>query len=212
MQLFSVLLDSVFPPKDRALRARSLSYEALHTLVTPKEYVDEHLTCTSLLPYKDPLVQAAITEAKYNDSHHAQRILGSILATYLSQQPDTTKIVLIPVPLSAVRLHARGYNQVDRICVHAQQVLKKEFGVCVAIERNLLCRIKDTPPQTSLGAAGRRSNMEGAFLASRSPSTHTIYVLVDDVRTSGATLLTASEALISAGAAYVRGISLAHSP
>ena len=77
--------------------------------------------------------------------------------------------------------------------------------------RALLSRTRDTPPQSSLPAPGRRANVEGAFAASPRARGR-VLVLVDDVVTTGATLFAAADALRAAGAAEVRALVLARTP
>ena len=195
----------------RALRARTLSYEQLATLVQPIHIASTEPFSISLLPYRNHLVQAAITEAKFHDSHSAQEALGILLAKYLTQTVHVDNFVLVPVPLSRTRLRERGYNQVERICKAAlkQLSLNKPKGT---LDAGLLIRSRDTPPQTTLGAAARRLNLQGAFQVLRPINLHTLYIVVDDVITTGATLLSVTSTLQKAGAVSILPIALAHSP
>ena len=72
---------------------------------------------------------------------------------------------------------------------------------------NLLRRVRDTPPQARLDAAGRERNVQGAFLARRIEGQRLL--LFDDVHTTGATLVAAQDALFDAGASTVISLSLA---
>ncbi|MGH2820050.1 MAG: ComF family protein, partial [Actinomycetota bacterium] len=60
----------------------------------------------------------------------------------------------------------------------------------------LLARRRDPPDQTSLGAAQRRRNLSGAFVAFACPSP---VVLADDLVTTGATASACAAALLAAG-------------
>ena len=208
MPPLSRLLDMLFPPRERALRARSVSYETLVALMQPVRIISTAPAAHALLPYRHPLVQAAITEAKFNDARRAQDALGAVLAEYLQDVvPKEERVVLIPVPISAKRLRERGYNQAERICRAAQRCFK-----ALSVETGLVQRIRDTPPQTSLGGTARRSNLQGAFTVARAPDPHTLYIVIDDVITTGATLSAMLEALRASGAARILPIALAHSP
>ncbi len=199
MRLLSQILDVFFPPHERALRARAVSYESLSALVQPIRIASTNPATIALLPYRNQLVQAAITEAKFHDASNAQRALGAILAEYLTHE---SPCVLIPVPLSRARLRERGYNQAERIC--------RATGI--STDTTLLQRIRDTPPQTGLGGRARRINLKDAFAVARPPDPDTLYIVIDDVITTGATLSAATQALRGAGACHILPIALAHSP
>src|SRR5947207_371423 len=71
-----------------------------------------------LFNYRDPLVRTAIWQIKYRNHTKIVRMLAEILYSQmidelatLSQFANFTSPILIPIPLSAPRLKARGYNQ-----------------------------------------------------------------------------------------------------
>ena len=67
----------------------------------------------------------------------------------------------------------------------------------------LLRKIRDNPAQSSLERAGDRwKNTQGVYEAAGSPAGKRI-LLIDDVCSTGSTLVSAAEALLSAGAAGV---------
>jgi ComF family protein len=100
---------------------------------------------------------------------------------------------VIPVPLSAVRLRGRGYNQAVEIARHVARG-KLDVDVCV--------RRGDAVPQTELPWDERRRNVRGAFGCRRALTGATVAV-VDDVMTTGATLDELALTLKRAGAARV---------
>jgi predicted amidophosphoribosyltransferase len=110
---------------------------------------------------------------------------------------------LVPIPLSAARLRARGYNQSAELA----GALQRRTGVPVA--SGALARRRDTGTQTALTPEARRANLAGAFVAVCVPPNP---VLVDDVFTTGSTLAEAGAALLLAGAREVRGLTFARAP
>ena len=112
---------------------------------------------------------------------------------------------VIPVPLHPLRQARRGFNQA--------MDLASGLGLPVT---PVLWRRRMTAFQADLGAADRRRNVHGAFsvspLASRrmreSLRGQTV-VLVDDVRTTGATLHACADVLLAAGVREVRGLTTA---
>jgi competence protein ComFC len=114
-------------------------------------------------------------------------------------EPLTGGVSLIPVPLGAGRLRARGYNQSERLAT----ALGRRLGLPVRAE--VLGRRRETTTQTALTPDARRANVAGAF-AARRPVRGRV-VLVDDVFTTGATLLAAAAALGAAGAEQVDAVT-----
>jgi len=98
---------------------------------------------------------------------------------------------VVPVPLHRRRLAERGFNQAALL----GRPLARALGVPLVTGR--LVRVRPTPPQAELAAAERRDNVRGAF-ALRRPLPDRV-LLVDDVRTTGATLAEAAQTLTDAG-------------
>jgi ComF family protein len=113
-------------------------------------------------------------------------------------------VTLIPIPLGATRQRARGYNQSGVLA----NALGRLLGVPVV--EHALRRRRDTATQTALTPEERRANLSGAFVAVGKPPRRP--VLVDDVFTTGATLVEAANALVTAGAPSVEGVTFARAP
>jgi predicted amidophosphoribosyltransferase len=99
----------------------------------------------------------------------------------------------------------RGFNQAADLAV--------ALGPPV---RPLLWRVRATRPQADLSAADRRRNVRRAFRVSpllrtraRGDVRGQVIVLVDDVRTTGATLHACADVLAVAGAREVRALTIA---
>ncbi|MBF8299963.1 MAG: utilization protein GntX [Acidobacteria bacterium] len=112
----------------------------------------------------------------------------------------------VPVPLHPWRRMRRGFNQADD--------LARRLDVPTL---RALWRVRATAPQTGLNAPARRRNVRHAFRLSPFLSRERrhrllegrIVVLVDDVRTTGATLEACAAALKAAGAREVRALTVA---
>lgn len=200
------LLDMLFPPRMSELAVRDLSLQALAAHLSPTT-VAHCPNTTALFPYRDPIIESLVIEAKFHNSKQAQKLLGAVLSDYISDWCnelaafEAVRTTLVPVPLSPERHRNRGYNQLEQIlkqCPEAHSI------------QNLLKRTRNTRPQTSLSKEARLQNMKDAFDAVGSVDSATIYIVIDDVVTTGATMRAAQEAMQKAGAGRVYGLALAH--
>jgi ComF family protein len=112
----------------------------------------------------------------------------------------------VPVPVHAARARQRGYDQVA--------LLAAETSAGLAVPwQAVLVRTRHTRPQFELGRQARRTNVSGAFaLAGQSQEALVRgrwIVLVDDVATTGSTLVACAEALHGAGALAVSALTVA---
>jgi ComF family protein len=154
-----------------------------------------------LLFEKQGALQQALHLLKYSGMHSIAVGFGRELGLEIARVPPYAAAeCLVPVPLHPARLRERGYNQSERICAGIRGVTGK------ALLTGALMRTRNTPSQTTLKLHEREDNVKGAFrvpkgrvklLDARS------VVLVDDVMTTGATLLACAEALRGAGARSV---------
>lgn len=111
---------------------------------------------------------------------------------------------VVPIPSTRRRNRERGYDPAALI----GEELARRLSLTLL---PALRRVRETPPQSSLTAAERRSNVAGAFRALASAAGRSLLV-VDDVMTTGATVFAASEALRSAGACRITVAVLARTP
>ncbi len=97
--------------------------------------------------------------------------------------------VIVPVPLHRSKLAQRGYNQSEYIA----RGISRGIGRPV---KNLLKAVKGHETQTRKGRYERLLNMQGVFAVVDVAAVESKHLLlVDDVVTTGATLLTCAEVL-----------------
>jgi len=98
--------------------------------------------------------------------------------------------VIIPVPLHRRRFRWRGYNQSEYIARALSDVLK------VPMDTEHLWRIRNNPQQAVMHGEERRENVRGVFAVTHPEELYRKHILlVDDVVTTGSTLLACMEAL-----------------
>lgn len=112
---------------------------------------------------------------------------------------------MLPVPLTAARLRARGFNQALEIARHVAP------AGGARLEPRLAERSRETAPQMDLPLAERAQNVRGAFRCARALEGATV-ALVDDVMTTGATLHELAATLKRAGAVRVVNWVVARTP
>lgn len=113
---------------------------------------------------------------------------------------------IIPIPLHKRKLRERGYNQAEFIARGVSEASGIQY------RNDLVKRRKDTQSQTTLNIEERRENVAQAFeiRAGKSPELKDKrIVVVDDVITTGATIVSCARELRAAGAASVIAVSAA---
>ena len=149
----------------------------------------------------DGTAREAVHQLKYGGWPGMARGLAEAMC---GLEPLEAGTVLVPIPLGHGRLRSRGYNQAE--------VLARSLGGRGGFEvrPDLLRRARETRSQTALTPSARAANVHGSFMAV-GPVPDRL-VLVDDVCTTGATLLAAAEALAAAGATVVEAVTFARAP
>ena len=125
---------------------------------------------------------------------------GTSLAGILGQAAQGFKKFrlncIVPMPLHPRKLQERGFNQ----CVPLAAAVSRQLQIPIV---HGLLRHRDTEQQAMLRSNRARSrNLAGAFAVASDMQNRTI-ILLDDVCTSGATLRSATRALLRAHAAAV---------
>jgi ComF family protein len=150
---------------------------------------------------KQGTLQQALHLMKYSGMHSVASRLGEELGKEIVRMPGFAAADwLVPVPLHSARLRERGYNQSGKIC----EGMGRSTGIRV-LERALI-RGRNTPSQTKLAFHEREENVRGAFSIVKGRAgllRGTTVTLVDDVLTTGSTVLASAAALRGAGVSSI---------
>jgi predicted amidophosphoribosyltransferase len=144
----------------------------------------------------DGPVRAALLAHKERGRLGLVRPLGRALAAAVLCLDPATEIVLVPIPSTRAAVRTRGHDHAMRLARSAAGTLTRVGRPAQA--RRLLAPTRALGDQSGLDAAGRAVNRSGAFRLAYPPPGGPI-VLVDDVRTTGASLAEATRALMAAG-------------
>jgi len=153
----------------------------------------------------DGPMRAAMHALKYGRTPSVATLIAREAASELAACEGFRSRVLVPVPLHAVRRRERGYNQAELLAgpIAARLGLPVVAGAV---------RVRPTRSQARLDRAGRARNVRDAFRGVRSAVAGRRVLLVDDVVTTGATMIAVASALLVAGATSIACLAVASAP
>lgn len=155
-------------------------------------------------------VDRLVQHLKFGGQLPLARVFGCLLSDRVraAYACDRLPAALIPVPLHPQRHRQRGFNQAERIALAAG----RELGLPVLAGG--VSRQRNTAAQSGLGLHVRRRNLRDAFRirddAAGALPAHV--AIVDDVITSGSTVLALASTLRAAGVIRVDAWAVARTP
>ena len=154
----------------------------------------------ALVPYTDKW-RKTIHSLKFKSQGWLAPPLAELMVVPIA---DLNPDLVIPVPLHPERQRERGFNQAALLGEQLAKLIGVEYNT------NLLYRIIKTPYQSSLDHRQRFSNVRKAFKVEdpKKILKGKNILLVDDLFTSGATLVECSKTLYQGGAKSITSITL----
>ncbi|WP_246660418.1 ComF family protein [Nitratireductor sp. XY-223] len=153
----------------------------------------------------DDVARSIVHRLKYSDRSDLAAVMARWMARAGGDAIGAADAIL-PVPLHRRRLLRRRYNQSAELA----RALSRRTGLTYLPAA--LLRTRATRQQVGLGTKARAGNVRGAFTvpeARRSQVAGQSLLLVDDVYTTGATVKSATRALLQAGAGAVYVLTFA---
>ena len=163
--------------------------------------VGEHLRLAmAAYAYEGPM-RRALAALKYGGASRVAPVLASLAVPTLDRlRAISGDAALVPVPVHAERLAARGYDQAE--------LLARALGRAARLPvQTPLVRVRATTKQHRLDRGARLRNLRGAFaMNGRAPP---VAILVDDIITTTATLEACATVLHEAGCEAMYGLAIA---
>ena len=134
---------------------------------------------------KQGSVQALIQDIKYKNKPQYGVLIGELFGHTLTSGTTFKNIdLIVPVPLFKEKEAERGYNQSLKFAVGISKITS------IPIAQSNLIRTRHTNTQTKMNREQRLENLKDAFTVQDPKSFENKHILlVDDVLTTGATLL-----------------------
>ncbi|MFM7217597.1 MAG: ComF family protein [Bacteroidota bacterium] len=153
---------------------------------------------------KGGAVQRMVHALKYEGREEVGRFVGRKMGEFWLQKKALQPDILVPVPLHVKRLRTRGYNQAGVLASSMAEAMG------LPMRPDLLIKTASTGTQTNRQRFDRFSSLDRNFaVPSSSQLAESRILLVDDVITTGATLISCAGALHSAGASTVMVMAMA---
>ena len=132
-----------------------------------------------------------IHKLKYNGQKEIGIELGRMAGSEIKGSFFDETDLIIPVPLHPAKKRIRGYNQSEMIASGLSETSGKE------LRTDILIRQKFTETQTKKNLEERRKNVSSAFKVTKPEDvTNRHILLIDDVVTTGSTLIACADELL----------------
>ncbi len=166
--------------------------------------------CASRLPFESYYcigertdeIECLLDDFKFNRCKRIYKTFGQLLHQSLPALPPDT--VVVPVATIPKHIRVRGYDHTDLI---ARDLARRR-----TLKKVRLLRRKTNTVQLGANARLRRTQAEAAYSCAYQLSSDVPYLLVDDIATTGATLVAAARCLRRAGAQTIMAAVIARQP
>ena len=152
-----------------------------------------------MVGWHDSIIGSLVKEYKYN----SVRALADVLADFLNEALPifNEKLVLVPLPTISPHIRQRGF---DHIGLLAKKLAKRRgwrVEKCLGRNKNSV--------QVGANRNERKKQAKGAYKLVGEVDKKTHYLLLDDVWTTGASMMEAAKIMQKGGAERIMGVVLA---
>lgn len=162
----------------------------------------------SLYDYGDKIIQKIIKGLKYkNDKRSLEDLIKfsiNKIKNIIKNHQKENGVFLIPIPQHKNKKNLKGFNQ--------SEIIAKIISSQLKIEKlNLLIKFKNTKSQVEIKSRSKRlKNVTHSMYSKIPENQNSLFIIIDDVSTTGATINEAMRALKESGAKNLISIVLAH--
>lgn len=144
-----------------------------------------------------------LDEYKFAHKREAHRTIAQLFAHYAPHFPSSARI--IPIPTSSSHVRRRGFD-------HTQDITSR-FSRARGLQQMRLLERRHNHAQVGAGVQERQQRADTAFaLTQKSLDPDKLYVVCDDIVTTGASMIAATSLLRSAGAQNIVVMALLQQP
>ena len=214
IKFLNSIIDLILPKDPEMIEIENMSEIDILNNV-PQALEIKNRRFIAMFQHKNKISRKAIWAIKYNGNQKIIRKFSGLFYEFILESITDEIIfskfnnpILIPIPMHKDNLKERGYNQSELI---TKEIFRIDDGKNFDILLKTLIKIKKTPHQSALKNKNERlKNLKNCFCANEKDIKNKNIILIDDVITTGTTMLEASRTLMEAGARKVIGFSLTH--
>ncbi|MBI5414442.1 ComF family protein [Candidatus Peregrinibacteria bacterium] len=170
------------------------------------EYFEKVFVCSG---WENMLIQSAVKKIKFEFATGILDDVQPLFEKRIREWDIQKDAIFVPVPLHFLRKNERGFNQSALLAKIFSEIFCGEIKVYELIKRT-----RNTPHQSHLSKEDRKENIASAFLLNtkiaQKISPLTPIILVDDVLTTGNTMMECAKVLKSHGYEKIWGMVVAH--
>jgi competence protein ComFC len=219
LKLYNTLFDLLFPEHCLGCGKFGTPLCTKCTHAIPRSGPTEFPYAHAVFSYKHPYINKLIWEMKYSGNKRIAKVFARYLAELLAQDIldaayFKSSYILIPVPLSKKKQRIRGYNQAAWIAEETLRYLDPSIRKKIVYKPEFIERHHKEKSQARTKHRDERlSQIEGAFYVPekmKSLMKNKNIILIDDVTTSGSTLIEIEQLLQKVGTKQVTAYTIAH--